>query len=327
MVQARKWVYAHEYDGQPQTSNLQLVTENIPDTLQDGEVLCEAVFLSVDPYMRLFKVAVGDVMQGEQVARVTASKSDSFPVGMMVLARLGWRSHTIVSNTSILEQLPPLGELPASLALGAVGMPGMTAYFGVEEILKPVQGETVLVNAAAGAVGSLVGQMAKIKGCKVIGYAGTKEKCDWLKDELGFDAVFNYKETKLQDSIKEAAPEGVDCYFDNVGGEFSSTVMFNIKQFGRIAVCGQIDEYRYDGKPQTGPLVYGQMLIKQLTMKGFMCRHYFQHWPEAKLQVINWIKQGKLKYRETITEGFENMAEAFVGLFHGANTGKAIVKV
>ncbi|XP_071082333.1 prostaglandin reductase 1-like [Haliotis cracherodii] len=326
MVQARKWIYAHEFEDQPRTSNLQLVTENISDALQDEEVLCEAVFLSVDPYMRLFKVAVGDVMQGEQVARVTASKSDSFPVGTMILAKLGWRTHTIVSDTSILEQLPPLGELSASLALGAVGMPGMTAYFGVEDVLKPVEGETVLVNAAAGAVGSVVGQIAKIKGCKVIGYAGTKEKCDWLKNELGFDAVFNYKETTVSDSIKEAAPEGVDCYFDNVGGEFSSTVLFNMKQGGRVAVCGQIAEYRYDGKPQTGPLVYGQMLAKQLTMRGFMCRT-FQHWPEAKLQVIDWIKQGKIKYRETVTEGFENMAEAFVGLFHGANTGKAIVKV
>nr|KAG5708747.1 hypothetical protein BaRGS_031901 [Batillaria attramentaria] len=201
----------------------------------------------------------------------------------------------------------------------------MTAYFGLLDRGQPKAGETVLVSGAAGAVGSVVGQIAKIKGCKVIGSAGSKEKCDWLI-ELGFDHVFNYKETDVQEALKKFAPEGIDLYFDNVGGDFSYSVYENNMKFGgRIVVCGAISQY--NDREQKQRTTVGFIIYKQLTILGIIVAAYKDRWSEGVSQMMQWVKEGKIKYRETFTDGFEHMPEAFISLFKGGNIGKAVVRV
>jgi len=207
-------------------------------------------------------------------------------------------------------------------------MPGNAAYFGLLELCNPKQGETVVVSGAAGAVGNHVGQIAKIKGCRAIGIAGDDEKGKWLTNELGFDHFINYKKHDVRKQLKECAPKGVDCYFDNVGGEISSTVMGRMKPFGRIAVCGSISGYNSDASNlPKATTVQGFVAIKQLTMQGFIVTRWGDRWGEGIMQNLKWINEGKLKYRETVTEGFDNMFKAFVDMLEGGNTGKAIVKV
>ncbi|KAK7474911.1 hypothetical protein BaRGS_00033866 [Batillaria attramentaria] len=313
MATGKAWQLARNYEGTPKLTDFKLIEEKLPATLRDGEILVEALYLSVDPYMRLAPVQAGQILQGEQVARVKASKNPKFPVGSLVQFHHGWRTQAVISPTMenndgtygglMLQRVPDLGGLSPSLALGVLGMPGLTAYFGLEGKEKePKPGETVVVSGAAGAVGSVAGQIAKIKGAaKVIGSAGTDEKCDLLR-KYGFDHVFNYKKMKVDDAMKKFAPEGVDLYFDNVGGDFSWAVIQNMKKGGRVMVCGSISTYN-DTKP-SGHNLYEPMIFKKLTFYG-----------------------GRLQYQETITNGFEKMPEAFISLFKGANTGKAIVKV
>jgi prostaglandin reductase 1 len=242
---------------------------------------------------------------------------------------LGWRSHTIVdpkkfSNKHDLYLLPDFGGLPYSLAVGALGMPGNSAYYGFLELCKPKAGETVVVTGAAGAVGSLVGQIAKIKGCKVVGFAGSDEKCKWLEDELGFDKAINYKNGDMAKALKEAAPEGVDCYFDNVGGELSYIIIDQMNQFGRISICGAISSY--NGQQIMVP-AFQTFHRRMLRMEGFMNYRWINEWmEEGMFEVLKWIQEGKIKYRETITEGFENTAKAFIEMMNGKNIGKAVVK-
>lgn len=207
-------------------------------------------------------------------------------------------------------------------------MPGNTAYFGLLEICKPKEGETMVVSGAAGAVGSLVGQIGKIKGLRVIGIAGTDDKCDWIVKDLGFDVAINYKTANLEEELKKAAPNGVDCYFDNVGGEISSVVLNQMNEFGRISVCGSISAYNADvaNYPRV-PDLAKLFNWKQLRMEGFLVPRWTNRWMEGLKQMAEWIMQGKIKYEETVTEGFENMPAAFIGMLNGANTGKAIVKV
>ncbi|CAC5365889.1 PTGR1 [Mytilus coruscus] len=313
------------FHGEPKEDDLELVEEDLPD-LKEGEMLLEALYMSVDPYMRPFVVdraKVGDTMIGEQIARVIESKNSQYSVGTIVRTHAGWRTHTVTSDLT--GHMPDLGDLPLSTALGVVGMPAMAGYFGFLELCKPSEGETVLVNAASGAVGSVVGQIAKIKKCKVIGFAGTEEKCQWLR-ELGFDYAYNYKTVKLDEAIKEAAPEGIDCFFDNVGGEFTMTVLEHMRTFGRIAVCGTISGYNATEQPK-GILPFLTILTKQLTVQGFIISSkWLNRYPEGEKQMVQWIKQGQMKYRETVTEGIENMYTAFQGLFKGTNIGKAIIK-
>ncbi|KAJ8302315.1 hypothetical protein KUTeg_021302, partial [Tegillarca granosa] len=330
MVKSKKWVLVKTFEGLPKKSDFKLEEEELsPDSLKDGEILCEAVFLTVDPYMRASqetRINPGDVMVGQQVAKVLASKNPKFKEGQLVLAYAGWRTHAIVSEsgTMPLMPLPDMGPLSPSLALGVLGMPGMTAYFGFLEICYPQPGETVLINGAAGAVGSLVGQIAKIKGCKVIGYCGTDDKVKWLK-ELGFDAAYNYKKVDLNQSLTEAAPDGIDCYFDNVGGDFSVTSIKHMNLFGRMSICGSISGYNATSPPQ-GELPFFNILGKQLKVEGFIVLRWLPRWSEGQAEMSKWIKEGKIKYRETVTEGIENMPDAFIGLFEGSNTGKAIIK-
>ncbi|XP_034020773.1 prostaglandin reductase 1-like [Thalassophryne amazonica] len=329
MVQAKTWVLTKHFDGFPKHSNFELKVEELPG-LKDGEVLLEALFLSVDPYMRPFsavRMKEGDVMIGTQVAKVVESKNSALPVGSHVVGRCGWRTHTVSDGKNldpIMAEWPE--DAPLSLALGSIGMPGLTALYGIEEVLKLAAGETLLVNCAAGAVGSVVGQIAKIIGCKVVGSAGSDAKVAFL-NELGFDKIFNYKTVgSLEEVLKEASPEGYDAYFDNVGGHFSSVVLPQMKEFGRIAVCGGISLYN-DATPQTGPYPQVTMIMKQLKMEGFLQGRWQHKHPESLKRLMTWMKEGKLQCREHITEGFENMPAAFMGMLKGENIGKAVIKV
>lgn len=329
MIKAETWILTKHFDGFPTDSNFELKVEELTEP-KNGEVLLEAVFLSVDPYMRPFskvRMKEGEVMIGTQVAKVLQSKNAAFPVGSYVVGRCGWRTHTVCDGTgltSIIADWPQ--DVSLSLALGTIGMPGLTALYGIEDVLDLQKGETLLVNAAAGAVGSVVGQIAKIKGCKVVGSAGSDAKVAFLK-ELGFDEAFNYKTVgSLEEALRKASPDGYDCFFENVGGPFSTVALQQMKEFGRIAVCGGIATYN-DTTPQTGPYPHLTMIFKQLKMEGFMQSRWEHKHPESLKRLMGWLKEGKLQSREHVTKGFEQMPAAFMGMLRGENIGKAIVAV
>ncbi|XP_058831166.1 prostaglandin reductase 1-like [Topomyia yanbarensis] len=328
MVLAKKWIYAKAFSGLPTAENFRLEEETVA-AIKDNEFLAEAVFLSVDPYMRpyMLQYPVGSVMIGGQIAKVLESKHPKYPVGSFVCGNFGWRTHTVCNpDEGELKPyvLPDFGKEPLSLGLGVLGMPGNTAYFGFLEICKPVVGETVVVSGAAGAVGSLVGQIAKIKGCQVIGIAGTDEKCEWLKS-IGFDHTINYKTADIGEELKKAAPKGVDCYFDNVGGKITEIVCGQMNVFGRISVCGTISNYNSEAAKVTDP--QRDYVWKQLKQEGFLVYRWKARYMEGIEQNLKWIQEGKLKYHETVTEGFENMPDGFIGMLTGGNTGKAVIKV
>lgn len=266
--------------------------------------------------------------------RVIDSKNSKFPKDAYVFGSFGWRTHTIFDPNSKEETLlkpyvlPSFGKLPVSLALGHLGMTGNTAYFGVRDICKAKEGDVVVISGAAGAVGSLVGQISKLKGCKVIGLAGSDDKCAWLTKEVGFDGAINYKKESVDDALKKHAPDGIDVYFDNVGGGISSIIMSQMRDYGRIAVCGSISSYNtpISEWPKV-PILQPTFIFKQLTMEGFLIWRYADRWFEGIEQLKTWTEEGKLKYREHITEGFENMPKALIDMLDGGNTGKAVVKV
>ncbi|XP_054274432.1 prostaglandin reductase 1-like isoform X1 [Macrosteles quadrilineatus] len=334
-----RWVYAHSFKGEPKVSDFELVEEDVPP-VKEGEVKFEALYLSVDPYMRAYVNKLGGktgfTMFGGQVARVVESKHPEYKVGSIVVGQLGWQLFTVGNPEEITTVfgakekpmvLPDLGGLSPSLALGVLGMPGNTAYFGFLEICKPVAGETVVVSGAAGAVGSLVGQIAKIKGCRVIGIAGSDDKVAWLKDELKFDGAINYKTQNVSAELKKLAPKGVDCYFDNVGGDISSQVLYQMNKYGRISVCGAISVYNNDfSNLAKAPVIQTAMVMNELKMEGFIVMRWAHRWMEGVLQNLKWVKEGELKYKETVTEGFKKMPEAFIGMLRGENVGKAVVK-
>ncbi|CAL1682318.1 unnamed protein product [Lasius platythorax] len=337
MVKAKKYVLVKHFVNDPKPTDLKLVEEELPP-LKNEEYLVEAEYLSVDPYMRPYvqRYPLGSTMIGGQVAKIVESKNPNYPVGKRIVGYLGWRTHTIINpkiidETDMMQQrpyiLPDIGDLSPSLGLGVLGMPGNSAYFGLMEICKPKSGETIVISAAAGAVGSHVGQIAKNLGLTVIGICGSDEKCKWLK-ELGFDATINYKTAPVAETLRKVAPQGVDCYFDNVGGEISSTVIYQMNPFGRIAVCGGISTYNEDALslPKC-TVLQPAIIINQLRMEGLVIWHWLNRWNEGIEQNLQWIREGKLRYRETVTKGFENMFDAFIGILHGENFGKAIVQV
>jgi len=324
---------AKKFVGAPKLSDFAIQEQELPQ-IKDGEFLCKAEWLSVDPYQRAYasRFTDGTPMIGYQVAEILESKSKDYPVGKRVVGHFGWRSHTVVNTAKQSAEdlsppyiLPDLSGLPASAGIGLLGMPGMTAYFGLLNCCQPKSGETLVVNAAAGAVGSTVGQIGKILGCRVIGYAGDDAKVDWLKNELGFDEVFNYKKVDLNKSLKEAAPKGVDCFFDNVGGKFALTVYNHMNQFGRICQCGSISSYN-DTQQSMVPEFLHIFIFKELTLKGFYASSSVKGWPEAIKIMGQWIKEGKLKFKETVVDGFNNMPQALIDLLDGKNFGKMIVK-
>ncbi|GAB1862134.1 Prostaglandin reductase 1 [Camponotus japonicus] len=338
MVKAKKYVLVKHFVNDPQPTDLQLVEEELPP-LQNEEILVEAEYLSVDPYMRPYvqRYPVGITMIGTQVAKIVESKNPNYPVGRRLVGHFGWRTHTII-NPKVEESkseeinprpyfLPDIGDLPPSLALGALGMPGNTAYFGLMEICKPKPGEVIVISGAAGAVGAHVGQIAKNLGLTVIGICGSDEKCKWL-EELGFDAAINYKAAPIAPTLRKFAPQGIDCYFDNVGGDISTTVIYQMRLFGRIAVCGSISTYNADSSSlPKSTVLQPVILFNQLKMEGFIVRRWVKRWNEGIEQNLRWIREGKLHYRETVTKGFENMFDAFIGMLNGKNIGKAIVQV
>lgn len=317
----------------PKESDFELVTEPLAP-LNPGQILLRTQYLSVDPYMRgrmtgvrtyADPVNVGQVMVGGTVGEVIESRNADFIVGQIVTGFWGWQEFA-VSDGNGLRQLDPR-LAPVSTALGVLGMPGMTAYFGFLEICQPRAGEMVVVSGAAGAVGSLVGQIAKIKGCQVVGVAGSDEKVAWLTDELGFDAAFNYKTTDdYVARFQQLCPKGVDCYFDNVGGAVSDAILVVMNTKARIAICGQVSQYNL-AKPEPGPRAFRYLLTKSARAEGFLVYNFAERFPEGMAQMAKWIKEGRIKYRETVVEGFENAPRALIGVLSGDNTGKMIVKL
>ena len=318
--------------GVPTPDNFKILDAEIPQ-LGDGEVLVRALYLSVDPYMRgrmsdrksyVPPFGLNETIGGAGVGEVVESKFDSLKAGDIVMGHLNWQRFAALPGQELLKVDPE--RAPISTALGVLGMTGLTSYFGLLEICQPQEGETVVVSGAAGAVGSVVGQIAKIKGCRVVGIAGSDEKTAYLRDELGFDATINYKSEDIGKALDEACADGVDVYFDNVGGEISDAVMARINHGARISICGQIALYNLE-KPDLGPRVQSQLLVNSARMKGFIIGDFAQRFEEGREQLSQWLEAGKLKYAEEIAEGFENTVSAFLGLFEGENLGKQLVEV
>lgn len=260
---------------------------------------------------------------------VIESKNPKFSIGDKVFAQCGWRTHTIINPSQYTDHevyvLPDFGTLPYSFGLSVLGMPGNTARFGFLEICDPKEGETVVVTGAGGAVGSIVGQIAKIKGCKVIGFAGCDEKCKWLEDYLGFDKAINYKASNAEEQLRQAAPDGIDCFFDNVGGTLGHMINEQMRLFGRISICGAISTYNDEDVMIPAFKTFHR---RNLKMEGFNVHvRWSNRWMEGIEGNLKWLQEGKIKFHETLTEGFENMPTAFIDLFRGANTGKAIIRV
>ena len=313
--------------GFPKASDFKLVESPAP-TPKTGEVLVHTIFLSVDPYQRgqmKGAVGIGEVMVGGVVGKVVTSNHSDFREGDIVQGNLGWQEYAVAGGDTLRKIDSTLA--PISTGVGVLGMPGMTAYFGLLGIGKPESGETVVISGAAGAVGSLVGQIAKIMGCRVVGIAGSDRKIDYVLNELGFDAAFNYKTVDdYYEKLKELCPEGIDVYFDNVGGVITDTVFHLINLRARIVICGQISQYNLE-KPESGPRFLRQLVTKRARVEGFLVGDFSGRYDEGVGQMAGWIKEGKIKYREEIAEGIENAPEAFIGMLKGENIGKQLVKV
>lgn len=335
MVKARKYVVKKYFEGVPKRDDFEIVEFVLP-ALKDGEILVKVEWISLDPYQRAYnrQYQLPYDQFGYQIGIVQESMDNNFPIGVRVVSHKGWFDYCII-NPSIPDAtgnkpyiLPDLKGLPNSLGVGAGGMHGATAYFGFLEICKPKPGETVVVTGAAGAVGSLVGQIAKIKGCKVIGFTGSDEKVEWLEKEIGFDKAFNYKTVNVPTALKQIAPKGVDCYFDNVGGEISSQIISQMNLFGRISACGSISAYNDNPtKLPKATIIQPSIVMKQLKIEGFIVWRWGDRWPAAISEIVDWIKSGQLKAKEHITEGFDNLYEALIGVMAGENIGKAVLKV
>ena len=329
----RQFVLASRPTGIPEESNFKLIETPIPD-LKDGEFLARAMYLSVDPYMRgrisqaksyAAGVEIGGVMVAGGVARVVQSKNPNFAVGDIVDPYMGWQEYVVSSGRGLRKLDPKVA--PVSSALGVLGMTGMTAYFGLLDVCHPKPGETVVVSGAAGAVGSIVGQIAKIKGCRTVGIAGGDDKVDWILKDCGYDAAFNYKTAENYGAkLKELCPNGIDVYFDNVGGAITDAVLMQINTFARLSICGQISQYN-NVKPEMGPRLLGMLIVARAKVQGFLVSDYMPRFAEGLTEMSTWLREGKLKHREDIVDGFENLPKAFIGLFHGENIGKRMVKV
>merc|ERR1711976_179243 len=338
MVKGRRWVLKHHFDGVPKAQDFELVEEELPE-LKDGQVLVKALWLSVDPYMRPYTARYNPpiTMIGEALFKVLESKNEKFLKGSQLLSNCGWVDVGILdpsvkvsspdrsAEVTSIRPAPSIGNLSPSLLLGACGMTGNTAYFGLLEPCKPKAGETVVVNGAAGAVGSMVGQIAKIKGCRVIGFAGTDKKCETVINKYRFDKAYNYNKVSVSEALDDGAPNGVDCFFDNVGGDDASIVINHMNPFGRIAVCGAIATYNDKTKPRV-PMTSHTFVFNQLKMEGFLVTRWLDRWEEGIKQMATWVMEGKIQTEETVVEGFERMPDALIGLFTGSNKGKMVVK-
>ncbi|WP_047546150.1 NADP-dependent oxidoreductase [Psychroserpens sp. Hel_I_66] len=324
----------HRPKGKPSISDFEFIKEDKELTITDGEMLLETLYVSVDPYLRgrmsdaksyVEPFELDKPIHSGIIAKVIESKNEKFSEGDYVSGRLDWKTKQVSKGEELHKVDPSKADLSAYL--GILGMTGLTAYLGLTEIGKPKEGETLVVSGAAGAVGSVVGQIGKILGLRVIGIAGTDEKIDMLKSKFGFDAGINYKTTNdMKAAIKEAAPNGVDVYFDNVGGEISDAVLFNINKFARTINCGAIAVYNNTEVP-TSVSVRPFLIKNSALMQGFIVSNFEDKFPDAIKQLSTWLGDGKLTYSETIVEGFENIPQAFIDLFDGKNKGKMVVKV
>ena len=320
--------------GYPKESDFKLIETPIP-TPEDGQVLVKTIYLSVDPYMRgrmnqarsyAANVEFNEVMIGGVIAQVVDSKHTDFQAGDIVNAHIGWQEYGVSAGNGLRKIDPAIA--PISTGIGILGMPGLTAYFGLLEVGKLQEGETVFVSGAAGAVGSVVGQIAKIKNCRVIGSAGTDEKIDYITNDLGFDAAFNYKNINdYHAKLTELCPDGIDVYFDNVGGEITDAVFPNLRVKGRVVICGQISQYNLES-PETGPRFLWYLITKRARIEGFLVSDFNGKHADGITQLAAWLQQGKLQFQETIAEGgIENAPGAFISMLKGGNIGKQLVKI
>lgn len=333
----KQWLLASRPKGEATVDNFRLVETPVP-ALNDGQVLVRHHYLSLDPYMRMrmndaksyaAPQALDAVMIGGTVGEVVESKHPKFSVGDKVVGMGGWQQYAVVDGNMLgMLRKVDTTHVPLSAYLGAVGMPGVTAWYGLVKLCTPKAGETVVVSAASGAVGGAVGQLAKVRGCRVVGIAGGTEKCRYVVDELGFDACVDYKQHKdaksLDAALAEAAPNGIDCNFENVGGEILNAVLRRMNAFGRMALCGMISGYEGQPIPLANPAL---ILTQRLRLEGFIVSEHMEVWPEALKELGTLVATGKLKYRETIAPTIEDAPEAFLGLLKGRNFGKQLVKL
>ncbi len=318
--------------GWPTEDDFEIEVSQIP-SIKEGEILLQTMWLSLDPYMRgrmndaksyADPVQIGAPMVGGAVAKVIESRSPMFSKNDIVEGRIGWQKYAVSSGIELRTIDKSLG--PIQTAIGILGMPGLTAYFGFLDVCEPRPGDIVVVSAASGAVGQVVGQIAKIMGCTVIGTAGSDEKIKFILDELGFDYGINYKSDDISESLDKFCPDGIDIYFDNVGGELTDAVMERLRVGARISVCGQISQYN-NSQLQLGPRNIGSLVRSQAKMQGFLVHAYSNKYPEGLDKMSKWIKEGKLKYKEDIVKGIENAPKTFIGMLNGENFGKTLIKV
>ena len=318
--------------GEPKDSDFRIETSDVPDP-KPGEVLIRNTWMSVDPYMRgrmddvksyVPPFQLGAPLDGGAVGEVVASEDDSLEPGDTVLHRLGWREYALAPAKSVRKV--DTGVAPAQAYLGALGMTGLTAYAGLIEVAGLREGDVVFVSGAAGAVGGMAGQIAKLRGHHVIGSAGSPEKVEYVTGELGFDAAFDYHDGPVADLLAAAAPDGIDVYFDNVGGEHLEAAIAVLNQHGRVALCGSISDYNAT-EPPPGPRNMKQIIGKRLNLRGFIVGDHSHLMPDFVREVGTWMSEGRIAYRETVVEGLENAPKAFIGLLRGENTGKMLVKL
>ena len=329
----RRVVLVNRPPGEPAESDFRVEEVAMPEP-RHGEVLVKVHYLSLDPYQRgrmreaasyAAAVGIGEVMTGGIVGEVVASQHAGFKVGDIVEDRLGWQEYAIGGGASMRRVDPSLA--PISTANGVLGMPGMTAYFGLLDVGQPKPGETIVVSAASGAVGQVVGQIGKIMGCRVVGIAGGTKKCGFVTGELGFDACLDYKAEKdLDAALRAACPNGIDVYFDNVGGEISDAVLRNINVFGRVALCGSISQYNASSPPM-GPRLLGTFVGKRVNLRGFIVTDFAERYAPARRQMGEWVRSGRIKYREDVVQGIDKAPRAFIGMLRGENFGKMLVKM
>jgi NADPH-dependent curcumin reductase CurA len=322
--------------GEPTPDDFRLVESEVPEP-GPGQMLLRTIYLSLDPYMRgrmnagpsyAPPVEVGGVMEGRAVCVAVRSNLPQFHPGDIVLAGAGWQEYALSDGQGAQKIDPALG--PASYALGVLGMPGLTAYTGLLNIGKPQPGETLVVAAASGAVGSVVGQIARIKGCRAVGIAGGERKCRFVREELGFDACLDHRQPDLAGRLKAACPDGIDIYFENVGGTVFEAVQPLLNNFARVPVCGLIAHYNateLPAGPNRVPLMMQSVLVKRLTFRGFIVSDFASQFPNFQTDVSGWLREGRIKYREDITDGLENASRELIGLLQGENFGKKLIRV
>ncbi len=330
MASYRRIVLASRPTGAVSTSNFRLEEVQTP-TLQEGQILVRNEWLSLDPYMRgrmnesksyAASQPLGETMMGGTAGTVMESRNPQFRAGDKVVAYLGWQEFGVSDGSGVYKV--DARVVPLSAYLGAVGMPGVTAWYGLNKIIEPKEGQTILVSSAAGAVGGVVGQLAKIAGCRAVGIAGGADKCSHVVAQLGFDACIDYKAQDVNRALKDAAPQGVDGYFENVGGNIMNAVLPRMNAFGRIALCGLIAGYDGEPIPITNPTWF---LVSRLMMRAFIVSEHLDVWPTALKELGSHVIAGRIKYRETVANGIENAPQAFTGMLRGANFGKQLVKL